>query len=131
MAAFFSSITAIFMIAPILFFIIVFSIVKLITKKQRTARNAAINMTTFVLILSVHFLVMAIWGKSMIWLILVVLLFVAIIFSFMFWKIKEEMIYNKMLIGYIRLNFLLFSGIYFLLFCYGIISRGISAVLPT
>src|SRR6185312_932616 len=95
------------------------------TKNGRMARNFAINSTTVVLIFSVHFIIFAIWAKSMLFLILLFMLVTAITFTYIYWKVREEINYPKVFLGFWRLNFLLFSVIYIGLLLYGTISRAI------
>lgn len=128
MAIIFSSLIVSFIIFPWLFFILIYSTMKFLTKNSRKSRNTAINLTTIILMVACHSLIMTIWSSSMLWLIILILLVTAIIFSFIYWKIKEEIIYSKLLFGYIRFNFLLFSLLYVLIFIYGIVIRAIQAL---
>ncbi|MFS0643587.1 DUF3397 domain-containing protein [Siminovitchia sp. 179-K 8D1 HS] len=123
MAAFFSSAVAFFITIPVLFYILLFTLVKQITKNHRLALNSAINATTFVLVISVHFIILTIWGRSFLGLIILAMLILAIIFTFYYWKTKEEIHYQKVFIGYWRLNFLMFTLLYIGFVLYGIISR--------
>lgn len=123
MAAIFSSAAALFITIPVLFYLVLFTLVKQITKNHRLALNSAINATTFVLIISVHFILLTIWGRSFLAIIILVMLVLAIIFTFYHWKTKEEIHYRKVFIGYWRFNFLMFSLLYFSLILFGIISR--------
>ncbi|MBW8348641.1 DUF3397 domain-containing protein [Bacillus sp. IITD106] len=129
MLALLSSLAAIFVILPVLLFVLVFFIVKLLTNSQKKAKGAAINITTFVLIFSVHYLILVIWSKSLLWLIILFVLLTAILFTYVYWKVKEEIDYGKVFQGFWRLNFLLFSAIYIGLLIYGAASRAIEAVM--
>lgn len=123
-----SSLTAIIIIFPFVLFILVFYIGKQITNKKRSARNIAINVTTIALIFSVHFIIISIWAKSLIWAIVLFLILSAIIFTFLYWKFANEIVYRKVFSRYWRLNFLFFSFVYLILLLYGLGSRIFEAV---
>lgn len=131
MGTFVSSLAAIIIILPILFFYIVYVIVRKWTANPKKARNVAINSTTIILIFSVHFMIMAIWSKSLLTIIFLFMLVIAIIFTFIYWKLQQEIIYRKVFIGYWRLNFLIFFSAYIVLLLYGTISRAVHAVTGT
>lgn len=116
-------------IAPILGYILVFTLTKWITGTQRKAKGYALNITTIVLIFSVHFLIVTIWSKSFFGWIILFMLIIGILFSFMYWKIKQEINYPKVLIGYWRFNFLLFSFAYIILLFYGVVKSAIEAIV--
>ncbi|WHY83398.1 DUF3397 domain-containing protein [Siminovitchia fortis] len=124
----FSSAAALFITLPLLFYILIFTVVKQLTKNHRKALNAAIYSTTFVLIVSVHFLIMTIWESSYLFIIILFMLVTAVFFTFLHWKTREEIIYRKVFAGYLRLNFLMFSVFYIGLLLFGIITRAKSLI---
>jgi hypothetical protein len=119
----FSSIIASFVTIPLLGYIIVFVISKCITKKHQKSVRIALDFTTSFLIIAVHYYITAIWGISLLWVIFIVMILVAILFVIIHWKTKHEIDFVKVLKGFWRFNFLLFSCAYFLLLIYGLISR--------
>lgn len=123
MTAFFSSIIATFVTIPLLGYIIVFIISKLITKKHRKSVRMALDVTTLLLIVCVHYLIIAIWETSLLWLIYIILILTAAAFVVAHWKIKHEIHLTKVFKGFWRFNFLLFSFAYFVLLIYGLILR--------
>ena len=123
MSAVISSIIATFVTIPFLGYIIVFVISKLVTKKHRKSVQLAIDVTTLLFVIAIHYFILAIWGQSLLWLILLLLIFIAIIFVLMHWKINHDIILVKVFKGYWRLNFLVFGFIYFILLLYGLILR--------
>ncbi len=123
MGTIFSSAAALFITVPLLFYILVFTIVKQLTRNHKRALNAAIYLTTFVLVISVHFLIMAIWESSYLFVIILFMLVTAVFFTFLHWKTREEIIYGRVFAGYLRLNFLMFSFFYISLLLFGIITR--------
>jgi hypothetical protein len=123
MAAFFSSAAALFVTFPVFFYILLFVFVKQLTKNHRLAVNSALNATTFVLIISVHLLIVTIWERSFLGVMIVGMLVLAVVFTIFYWKAKEEIHYKKVLIGFWRLNFLMFSLLYVGLVIIGILVR--------
>jgi len=119
----FSSIIATFVTIPLLGYIIVFVISKLVTKQHRKAVRIALDVTTFLLIISVHYCIIAIWGFSLLWVILLIMILVAILFVIIHWKFKQEIHFAKVFKGFWRFNFLLFSCAYVILLIYGLVSR--------
>jgi hypothetical protein len=119
----FSSIIASFVTIPLLGYIIVFVISKCLTKKHHKSVRIALDFTTCFLVLAVHYLIKAIWGISLLWVIFIVMILVAVLFVLMHWKTRQEIDFVKVLKGFWRFNFLLFSCAYLLLLIYGLISR--------
>lgn len=117
----FSSAAALFIMLPILFYALIFTVVKQLGRNHRRAVSAAVYSTSIVLIFSVHFLIETIWGESYLAMIILFLLVIAVLFTFVHWKVREEIIYSKVIGGYLRLNFLLFSLFYVGLLLTGIV----------
>ncbi|HEY4553527.1 MAG TPA: DUF3397 domain-containing protein [Bacillaceae bacterium] len=118
-----SNLAALFITLPALFYLTVFIIVKQWTNDHRKAIDMAINGTTFILVVSVHFLIIAIWSRSMAGVIILFMLITALLFSILYWKKRDEIIFGKVFKGYWRLSFLLFSFVYLGLLLYGIATR--------
>ncbi|RIW36311.1 DUF3397 domain-containing protein [Bacillus salacetis] len=123
MSSFISGVAAIFTLAPFLGYLAAFIIMKQLSGNHRKAVNAAVNITTFLLIISVHFIILAIWDKALVWVLLLILLIGTGILSIIHWKVKEEIVFRKVIKGGWRLSFLLFSTAYIVLLFYGIASR--------
>ncbi|MGM0844497.1 MAG: DUF3397 domain-containing protein [Bacillota bacterium] len=123
MSTFFSIFVAVFTLIPFLGYFASFVVMKQFTGSHRKAVNTAVNFTTFLLIISVHFIIVAIWDKSLFWVLILVLLVSMGILSVIHWKIKEEIVFLHVIKGGWRLNFLLFSTAYILLLFYGMASR--------
>lgn len=124
-----STVATIFITLPILLYLLIFIGVKYWTKNGRKAMNIAINITTPLLIFSVHHLFITIWSYSFFSYIIMFMLLVAMIFTYIYWRMRGEIIYRKLFLGYWRLIFLLFLLIYLLLVMYGIFSRAIEAII--
>lgn len=121
MVSFFSSVVATFVTIPLLGYLLVFVISKQITKKHRKSVHIALDVTTLLFIISVHYLILAIWEQSMLWVIFLLLLFLAIIFVLLHWKIKHEINFPIVFKGFWRFNFLLFCTAYVVLTVIGLV----------
>lgn len=123
MPGIFSAFVAILITVPMVGYLAVFIISKQISGNHRRSVNLAIDFSTLLLVLSVHFLIITIWGKSFLWLILLVLLGLAAIFVLIHWKYKEEIVLPKVFKGFWRFNFLLFFSAYVILVLFGLFQR--------
>lgn len=108
---------------PILCYFIVFVISKWLTKNQRKSIHHASDYSTLFFIFSVHFLILTIWGKSLLWIMVLLLLFIAAIFAVVHWKVKGEIIFTKVFKGFWRFNFLMFFIAYIALTFIGLLIR--------
>lgn len=122
---FLSSIISIFFALPFLGFLLVFIITKLVTNNNRKSVHRALDYSTILFVISVHFLIETIWGKSLSWLIILIMILIAMIFVFVHWKVKEEIVLRKVLKGFWRFNFILFLLAYITLTLYGLLHRAI------
>jgi predicted lysophospholipase L1 biosynthesis ABC-type transport system permease subunit len=122
---FLSSIISVFFTVPFLGLLFVFFVMKLVTKNTRKSVQAALDSTTILFIISVHFLILTIWDKSLIWLIILVMILIATVFVLVHWKVKEEIILKRVMKGFWRFNFILFLLAYLTLTLYGLIHRAL------
>jgi hypothetical protein len=118
-----SGVAAVFTLVPFLGYFAVFIVMKQISGNHRKAVDTAVNITTFLLFFSVHFIILAIWDKSFLWVLVLMLLIGMGILSVIHWKVKEEIVFRNVLKGGWRLGFLMFSTAYIFLLFYGIASR--------
>ncbi|NHC39624.1 DUF3397 domain-containing protein [Bacillus sp. MM2020_1] len=125
MITFLSSIISIFFALPFLGFLLVFIITKLVTNNNRKSVHRALDYTTILFVISVHFLIQTIWGKSLFWLIILIMILIAMIFVFVHWKVKEEIVLRRVLKGFWRFNFILFLLAYITLTLFGLLHRAI------
>ncbi|WP_445488432.1 DUF3397 domain-containing protein [Niallia sp. 03133] len=116
-----TSIISFFIMFPIICYFLVFIVCKQWTRKHRLSVHLALDVSTIFFIISVHFLMESIWGKSYLSYIILTILMIGIILVFLHWKIKEEINYKKVFRGFWRVNFLLFFCTYLLLMVYGLI----------
>ncbi len=93
------------------------------TKNTRKSMYKALDYTTILYIISVHFLIVTIWGKSLFWLIILIMILIAMMFVLVHWKVKEEIVLKKVMKGFWRFNFIVFFLTYISLTFYGLIYR--------
>jgi hypothetical protein len=124
--SFISSIITIFLTVPLLGFFIIYVLNKLITKNTRKSFHKALDYSTILFIVAVHFLLITIWGKSFFGLILLILLVIAMVFVVIHWRIKGEIIFTKVFKGFWRFNFLIFFLAYISLTVFGILRSALT-----
>lgn len=124
----FSSLIATLVTIPLLGYLAVFIISKQITKKHKKSVHIALDVSTFLFILSVHYLIIIIWDKSFLWMIILSLLITAVIFIIIHWRIKHEINMRVLLKGFWRFNFLLYLTAYIILMLIGLVQRVTSVV---
>ncbi|MBT2687927.1 DUF3397 domain-containing protein [Bacillus sp. ISL-47] len=125
----FSAFIATLVTIPLLGYIAVFIISKQITKNHRRSVHIALDVSTFLFILSVHFLIIVIWDKSYLWMILLSLLVTAVIFVIIQWRVKQEISLRIMFKGFWRFNFLLYFSAYIVLIIIGLVQRVTAVVI--
>ncbi|KKK39666.1 hypothetical protein WQ57_02955 [Mesobacillus campisalis] len=108
---------------PLAGYLIMFIFSKQLTGNHRKSVYLAIDFSTLLFIFSVHFLIIMIWGKSFLWLIMLILIFLAVIFVLIHWKLRQEINFGRVFKGYWRFNFLLFFFVYLVLIIVGLYQR--------
>jgi hypothetical protein len=123
MIAFLASIMATFVTLPMIAFIIFYVFARVLTKNGKKAFLLTVDLSTFFFILSVYYLTLVIWEKSFISYIFVILIIIVMIFLLLHWKYKQEVDIRKVMKGFWRFNFLLFSFCYICLVIFGLFKR--------
>lgn len=131
MTSIISSVLSVFFMAPILGFVVVFVLLKLFTKDSRKSVKRALDYTTILFIISVHFLIVAIWGISLIWLIFLLMVFFAMVLVILNWRVKGEIFLTRVFKGVWRLNFIFFFTVYITLTIYGLIESAIQFTITS
>lgn len=108
---------------PIIVFYLIYLITVKTTKDKKISLKLAVDLSGIFFIVAVYTIAFEIWSLSLFWLILIIILSVAIIFTFIHWKISEDIHLTKLLKGIWRFNFLLFFITYLLLSVYGLFVR--------
>lgn len=120
-----TTIVSLFIALPILVYITVFFIIKKTTGNHKRSVRWSINISTFFFIISVHFLISVIWGKSSFLFLLTFLILIAGVFGWIYWKETGIFDYKKVFKGFWRLSFFVFFAAYIILITYAIFKRGI------
>ncbi len=123
-----SGLVATLVMLPILSYLIVFIVAKKWTKNHRQSVQIAMDLSTILFIVSVHYLILTIWNKHLFWLILLIVLCIACCVVIVHYKVNKEIVLKKVLRGIWRLNFMCFFCVYFLLFIFGVISRIVEGI---
>lgn len=114
---------------PILSYILIFIGAKTWTKNHRRSVHIAMDLSTVLFIVSVHYLIIAIWDKHLFWLIMLFVLAIGCSVVLVHYKVKQEIIFEKVLKGFWRLNFICFFFTYILLILFGVVTRILSIVM--
>ncbi|MCM3568798.1 DUF3397 domain-containing protein [Neobacillus mesonae] len=120
-----SNVLTLFFSMPIFGFLFIFMIYKLVSKNTRKSVHKALDYTTILFIISVHFLIKTIWGHSLFGFILLIIIVIAMTFVLVHWKVKGEIDYKRVLKGFWRFNFIFFFLAYVGLTLYGLIYRAV------
>ncbi len=123
MASFVSTFIAVFVLLPFLAYIISFIFIKEILKSHKRAVQISADITTFLLMISVHFIILAIWEQSYLWLLFIIVFLIGVIIALVHWKIRGEVDFGRVFKGFWRLNFIVFSTAYISLIFIGLIVR--------
>jgi hypothetical protein len=107
-------------------YLIYIATVKVSKNKSKSIRLAS-DWTTILFMVAVYFIMIELWAKSFLWIILAIFFFIALLFTWMHWKLSGDIHVGKLFRGIWRFNFLLFLCIYLLLSGYGLISRILSS----
>lgn len=113
---------------PLLAFYLIYLVSVKTTKDKKSSLKLAVDISTVSFIAAVYFIAFEIWSQSLLWLILLIILVAASIFTFIHWKVSEDIQFLKLVKGIWRLNFLLFFVMYFILSLYGLYIRIFSIV---
>lgn len=99
-----------------------------VTKKKSYSIRLASDISAFLFMAAVYFIMYEIWQRSFLWLILIVFFLIAIIFTFMHWKQFEDIQVGRLFRGIWRFNFIVFFFLYIGLSIYGLVHNVLSSV---
>lgn len=114
---------ATFITVPLVAFYFIYIITVKTTKSKNISIKRAVDFSTILFIFAVYFIVYEIWNVSLFWLLLIMIISVAIIFTIIHWLVSKDIFLAKLLKGIWRLNFILFFLAYFILSIYGLVLR--------
>ena len=123
MPNFVSSLAAIFITLPFIGYIIFFISAKQFTRNHKRSVQFAMDMSTLFFVLSVHYLIVTIWDIHIFWVIMLIMIANAFVVVLVHYQVKGEIIFQKVLKGFWRVNFAFFFCAYLLLFSIGFITR--------
>jgi len=105
---------------PIIGYLIVFILTKQWTRNHRKAVQYGLNSSTILFIISVHLMIQSIFGVSLLWLVISIIILLSVIVVLVHLQLKGEIDYTNLLRGSIRLNALFFILSYFVLVVVGV-----------
>jgi len=126
---FFFVLISIFILIPLLLFVLIFLLAKVARKDEKRSFKLAADGTTFFLIVSVYCLLETIFQKNFLLLILLVIILGFLAFLSMFRKMKGYIDIRRTLVGYWRFLFLSFLALYVLFMVYGIFSGALHLLI--
>lgn len=129
MINFFAGLAATFITIPLLGFIVVYLISRVIMKNKKKSFFLTVDITTLFFLIAVHYLLLVIIGKSLLWLIVFILLLSILFMGYITWRKSHEIETIKVLRKSWRFVFLASTIAYFLLMLVGIIQRVFSTTL--
>ncbi len=110
-------------IMPVIVYMAVYTLSRQKFKNNKKAVRLSADVTTFFLIMAVHYAVIALFERSYLWIIMIILILLASVVLFMHYKVREEINLKRVFTSFWRASFLLFSIGYFLLVFIGIAER--------
>ncbi|TMW73115.1 DUF3397 domain-containing protein [Alteribacter natronophilus] len=100
---------------PFIALYLIYIVTVKVTKNKGVALRAAADGSLLFFVLAVHFFILEIWGLSLIQYIFAVMLFLAIIFTFVHWRKYEDIRFFRIAKGVWRFQFVLFLVLYVVL----------------
>mgnify|MGYP005753469803 CR=1 FL=1 len=123
MSTIFASLFATLVTLPLITLFLIYFISRRFTRSNKKSFHYAMDFSTIFFILSVHYLILTIWGKSIFLILTSILLAIGALIVIVQYKVREELEFTRIAKGFWRLNFLLFFIAYFCLSIYGIVKR--------
>ncbi|TLS35232.1 DUF3397 domain-containing protein [Pseudalkalibacillus caeni] len=123
MEGFFASVIATIVTMPLAAWLVVYMISYQLTRRKKASFRLAVDLSTLLFIAAVHFMIYEIWGRSVLWLIVLFILGAGAIFTIVHYKYREEIHFTKIIKGAWRFNFIVFMLGYFMLLIIGLAQR--------
>jgi len=117
---FFQYLVATIIVCPIIAFITVLLICRKLRIKKHKAIGLAADITTFLMFFSIPIALQGLWNIGILMPMLIVVLVIAIVFTYVDWRTKKEIEVKPLLKKIWRFYFLLFSITYFIIWIVGI-----------
>ncbi|RSK26930.1 DUF3397 domain-containing protein [Bacillus sp. HMF5848] len=122
MSAVLTTIITVLVLIPFVGHLIFYVVARWVTENNKRAFLLATDFSTFLFIVAVYYLTIVIWDKSFLLFILLILTVSFLLFIFIDWKTREEIVLPRVLRFFWRFTFLLFFTGYIVLVVYGIIN---------
>ncbi|RXI98113.1 DUF3397 domain-containing protein [Anaerobacillus alkaliphilus] len=106
---------------PIICFYLIYIISVKTSKNKKKSIKLAVDLSASFFIIAVYYIAYEIWALSLFWVILILIIIVAMIFTVIHWKISEDIQLGKLIKGIWRFNFILFFLAYLVLSIYGLV----------
>ncbi|ADU30860.1 DUF3397 domain-containing protein [Evansella cellulosilytica] len=99
------------------------------THNKLFAIKLAVDCTALLFMIAVYFIILQIWGFELIWLFILFVLLTATFFTYLHWKMYEDIHIGKIIKGVWRFQFFVFFFLYFILMIYGLISEIVTKII--
>ncbi|KMK77108.1 DUF3397 domain-containing protein [Alkalihalobacillus pseudalcaliphilus] len=96
--------------------------VKRFKNKKRAIRLAS-DFSAVWFVVSVYFISYEIWSRSFFWFISLTVVLIAMIFTWVYWRVANDLVISKLFRGILRMNFIVFFLLYVVLSGYGVLYR--------
>ncbi|MBU9720453.1 MULTISPECIES: DUF3397 domain-containing protein [Bacillaceae] len=127
MSEVFVFIAATLVTVPLLGLYLVYLVAVKSTRNKLFSIKLAVDCTTLLFMIAVYFIILQIWNLSLTWLFILFFLLSGIIFTFVHWKLYEDINIQKVMKGVWRFQFFVFFFLYFVLIFLGVIVTYASA----
>jgi hypothetical protein len=122
-----ANIVATLAVLPLLSFALIYAAVYFLTKSKEEALQWAITITTILFLISIPLTLQHIWGVSLIWLIILIVLCIIGGLAYLQYLIHGKINYSRLMKGIVRLTFLLFLPIHVILYLWVVIEAMIQS----
>lgn len=106
---------------PLLSFVLIYIVVLFSFKSKDKALQWAINVTTFLILVSITMTIKQLWNVSLLWLFIVLILLIGAGLTYLQYSLHGQVLYPKLLKGIIRLTFLIFVPVHIFLYIWVVI----------
>ncbi|MFC4320284.1 DUF3397 domain-containing protein [Litchfieldia salsa] len=127
MVSILASLSATIITLPIIGLAVIYFLSFIFLKNGKKTVLLTIDLSTLLLIFSVHYLLLVLLNQSYLWLIILVVISTVLIFGWIHWRKNTEINMKKVLKGSWRFTFLLFAISYLVLLVTGVIYSAIRA----
>jgi hypothetical protein len=106
---------------PLISFALLYFGLRYWTKNKQLAIHWSINVTTILILISVPLTLQQLWGVSLLWLIILIVTAIIIGLTYLQYVVHDQIIYDRLIKGIVRLTFLLFLPIHVSLYVWVVV----------